>query len=142
MRKTIYLHIGHYKTGTTALQVFLARNRAKLLRRGLGYPEKICNHAKHSKLAFSLYHATGVDTLMHGYRDATPPEEIWAQIFAAARASKAPKLLVSSEEFMRLGAHPAAGGDHRCGPRGVRLPGHRLSAGAGRSSAVMVQPTG
>lgn len=108
MRKTIYLHIGHYKTGTTALQVFLAQNRGKLLRRGVDYSKALCHLNKHSKLAFSLYHATGVKRLMHGYRAPETPEAIWASLFEAARRSKAPALLVSSEEFMRLGAHEAA----------------------------------
>lgn len=108
MRKTIYLHIGHYKTGTTALQVFLTKNRRKLLKRGVDYPEAFNNHAKHSKLAFSIYRATGIKTLMHGYRDRTSPEAVWGEIFDAARASNAARVVVSSEEFMRMGAHPAA----------------------------------
>lgn len=108
MRKTIYLHIGHYKTGTTALQVFLSNNQKRLVRRGVDYAEELRNHAKHSSLAFSIYRKAGVSTLMHGYADPTPPEKIWRRLFDHASASPAPAVLVSSEEFMRMGAHPRA----------------------------------
>ena len=36
--KTLYLHVGTTKTGTTALQYFCYANRDELGRRGLGYP--------------------------------------------------------------------------------------------------------
>ena len=107
-KKVLWLHIGHYKTGTTALQVFLAQNRKALLRAGLDYPEQGQAHSKHSLLAFALYRAAGVETLMHGYAQPETPEEVWDALFDALRASPAPAGLVSSEEFMRLGAHPAA----------------------------------
>ncbi|MFA5268679.1 MAG: hypothetical protein WC379_11965 [Methanoregula sp.] len=38
MDKKLYLHIGGPKTGTTALQLFLARNRQTLERKGFCYP--------------------------------------------------------------------------------------------------------
>lgn len=109
MRKTFYLHIGHYKTGTTALQTFLTGNQRKLMRQGLDYPADMRVHSKHSKLAFSIYRKAGVETLMHGYRDPTPPEDVWARMFDYVTASRAPHVLVSTEEFMRMGAHPRAG---------------------------------
>ena len=108
MRKTLVLHVGHYKTGTTALQVFLAQNRKALLRRGVDYAEEFLVHAKHSKLAFSIYRKAQIDTLMHGFRDPMEPETAWARMFEYVAASKAPCVLVSSEEFMRMGAHPQA----------------------------------
>ena len=108
MRKTLILHVGHFKTGTTALQVFLMENRKALLRRGLDYTGEGLTHAKHSRLAFSIYRQAQVDTLMHGYREPTHPRAVWQQLFDAALASKAPRVLVSSEEFMRMGAYPRA----------------------------------
>jgi hypothetical protein len=108
MRKTLILHIGHFKTGTTALQVFCATNQPALRKQGIDYTGHGLHHSKHSRPAFALYRAAGVSTLMHGYRNPTPPEQVWAELFEAVLASNSPRVLVSSEEFMRLGAHPAA----------------------------------
>ena len=81
MQKTLYIHIGHYKTGTTALQVFASRHQAMLAEtHGLDYPSVRIHNAKHSGYAFALYKAAGVETLMHGYSDPTPPEPIWAEL--------------------------------------------------------------
>lgn len=109
MGRTLYLHIGHFKTGTTALQVFLARNPDFLARQRLDYAEPFRKNAKHSALAFAIYHAAGVETLMHGYADPAPPEELWELLFDYVRESPQPGVIVSSEEFMRLGGiEPAA----------------------------------
>lgn len=40
MKKTVYLHIGLHKTGTSAIQHFLSRNRTTLKRKGYLYPGK------------------------------------------------------------------------------------------------------
>ena len=108
MDKTLYLHIGHYKTGTTALQVFLQRSGEFLRRNGLQYPNVWMHNAKHSAYAFSLLRAAGVKKMMYDYRDPTPPAKMWGDLFAAVTASDLPGTIVSSEEFMRLGQFPAA----------------------------------
>lgn len=109
MKKKLILHIGHYKTGTTALQVFCDRNARALARLGLSYARARRNYCKHSPYAYSLLRAAGADTLLHGFSSPLPPEAFWAGLFAEIRASAAPVTLISSEEFMRLGAYPAAG---------------------------------
>ncbi len=38
MKRRILLHIGRHKTGTTSIQLFLDRNRTKLLESGISYP--------------------------------------------------------------------------------------------------------
>ncbi len=114
MRKTIYLHIGHYKTGTTALQVFLNSNRdalqnlGKLWSKGVDYPDQFSHFAKHSQMAFSIYREAGMTRLMYGYSDETPAKERWNSFFDYVRKSKCPSILISSEEFMRMGANPKA----------------------------------
>ena len=108
MAARLILHIGHYKTGTTALQVFCARNDTRLGAAGVEYPDLYRHHAKHSIFAFALLQAAGASTLMHGYANRTPPEALWATLLDHVRRSPAPAVLVSSEEFMRLAVFPAA----------------------------------
>ena len=107
--RELILHIGHYKTGTTALQVFLERNRALLAGQGLMYAQAPVKFSKHSALAFSLLRDAGVTALMHDFRNRHSAAELWQELFAATRAlPEGTSMLVSSEEFIRLGAHPAA----------------------------------
>ncbi|WP_294230281.1 hypothetical protein [uncultured Shimia sp.] len=114
MTKTIYIHIGHYKTGTTALQVFMNSNRqalrelGTLWNKGVDYPEQFCDLAKHSKMAFSIYREAGVSSLMYGFQNDVPAQTRWNNFFDYVRQSKCPSVLISSEEFMRMGANPAA----------------------------------
>lgn len=108
MRKKLWIHIGHFKTGTTALQVFCVTNRRKLAHHGVPYSTESLNHAKHSRLAFSLYRKAGVTTLMHGFADDTSPEVHWNGVLNELMSGRAPAALISSEEFMRLGSHPEA----------------------------------
>lgn len=108
MQKTLLLHIGHYKTGTTALQIFFSQAGKFLKRHGIEYPD-ICTHnAKHSALAFAILRAAGVEKLMYDYRDPTPPAALWAPLYERAMSSPAATILISSEEFMRIGEFPKA----------------------------------
>lgn len=108
MAQTLYLHIGHFKTGTTALQVFMTRNAQRLRRHGLDYAEQPQFLGKHSKLAFSIYRKARITELMHGYRHDIAPEKLWEQFFDDVQHSPAKAVLASTEEFMRIGAHPRA----------------------------------
>ncbi|MCC5987725.1 MAG: hypothetical protein JJT95_08585 [Pararhodobacter sp.] len=109
MKTTNFTHVGHFKTGTTALQVFRVKNADRFRKVGLHYAESHREDAKQSALAFALYHAAGVRELMHGYDDDTPPEMLWREFFDEVRHGPEPTVLASSEEFMRLGAwHEAA----------------------------------
>lgn len=107
MTRTLILHIGHYKTGTTALQVFCDKNAAALARRGITYAASQRHLSKHSIYAFALLRAAGVKRLMHGYARPEPPEAIWAKLLDEVRAAPTPNVLVSSEEFIRLAMAPA-----------------------------------
>lgn len=108
MTRTLILHIGHYKTGTTALQVFCAQNARGLARQGIAYAQTAQHLAKHSDLAFALLRAAGAKTLMWGYDRPDPPEAVWAPLLAEVRAAATPAVLASSEEFMRLALFPQA----------------------------------
>lgn len=108
MTQTIYLHIGHYKTGTTALQAAMTKNTKSLARQGVHYLSEIRRHNKHSSLAFSILQAAGVTDLMHGYANKQTPQDVWNQMFDEARQSSGKDIVASTEEFMRIGAHPDA----------------------------------
>lgn len=97
----LIMHIGHFKTGTTALQVFLADNRVALAQQGLVYAEPGLRRSKHSDLARALM-AQDSDTPRKARR-------LWGQVLdAACDLPDGHALLLSSEDFMRLADHPAA----------------------------------
>ena len=108
MTKTLYIHIGHYKTGTTALQVFLSQNPDFLSENGVAYPHLWRHNSKHSAFAFSILQAAGVDKLMYDYSDPTPPQDMWPELFNRVAEAKQDTTLISSEEFMRIGQFPKA----------------------------------
>ncbi len=108
MSKKLILHIGHYKTGTTALQVFFEDTTDFLSSVGLDYPDIRRTYSKHSDFAFSILRAAGVEKLMYNYSDPTPPLEMWGDLYDHMRRSDLSTTLISSEEFMRLGQFPEA----------------------------------
>ena len=108
MKKRLYIHVGHYKTGTSALQFLMDLNRAPLAEMGVNYLEFGCHNSKHSRFAFSILREAGVETLMHGYANPASSAELWRDLFAAVRSSKQATCVISSEEFMRIGCFPDA----------------------------------
>lgn len=108
MTKTLYIHIGHYKTGTTALQILLDENHAFLARHGVQYAPCVRTDSKHSDLAFAMLREAGVKMLMHGYRRSVTPLALWGTLFDQVRESPQDKVVISSEELMRIGGFDAA----------------------------------
>jgi hypothetical protein len=57
MKKTIYIHMGPIKTGSTAIQYFLSSNENILLKNGFHYVKTLrWNDQSHSPLVWILYH--------------------------------------------------------------------------------------
>lgn len=108
MPKTLILHIGHYKTGTTALQVFFSQNHEFLTQHGVEYPDVWMHNSKHSAFAFSILRAAGVQKLMYDYRDPVTPQDMWNDLYQYIGEQENPYTLISSEEFMRMGQFPNA----------------------------------
>jgi len=50
MMKRIFLHIGFHKTGTSALQEYLSKNREYLLKQKILYPERYDKRYDYSPL--------------------------------------------------------------------------------------------
>lgn len=68
--KTLYLHIGIHKTGTTALQNALRKNDKTLLRNNIIFPRKGCvGKSNHSHLAWEQYKKEAFDPARGGIAD-------------------------------------------------------------------------
>jgi hypothetical protein len=114
MPRRLVLHIGHYKTGTTALQDQLTALHPVLLKHGVLYPwagRPTGRNSSHSGLSFQELHRAH-SHLPFWYRTSpefsdyvagsAPParEELATEI----TASPAETIIVSSEEFIRFGS--------------------------------------
>ncbi|OGV32596.1 MAG: hypothetical protein A2020_07350 [Lentisphaerae bacterium GWF2_45_14] len=86
--KTLYLHVGYPKTGTTALQNFMMLNTDVLRRKGICYPHTGCeeNYPKHS----GIVNAT---MLSEEFLDA-----LLAEI--AKEAAESSRIVISCENFL------------------------------------------
>ncbi len=93
----LILHIGYSKTGTSAIQDFLYRNRKMLLRRyGILYPDIYIFDKAHHLFAWSLTSKPEEITVD------LDPEHIFLSILDEAARTKSKIILISSEEFMKL----------------------------------------
>jgi hypothetical protein len=120
----IIVHIGHYKTGTSALQRRLSDNRALLAEHGIVYPELTTLVepngqvlASHSPLVFAFLQTRGFPVGPPWYSDlvASAPEpptlaSLRAALDAAIDQARVDDhdVILSSEELMRF----ATGGNH------------------------------
>ena len=94
--KTIYLHIGRGKTGTTALQKFLSDSRAALLSTGMDYLLAGDRGAGVGHQEFAKSFITDMPSVMI---PASNPTEILKVTAAEICASEAENILISSENF-------------------------------------------
>lgn len=94
-RTTVYLHIGMHKTGSTAIQHLISRNRLSFSKQGYFVPTAGCPKEEelnrgHHELAWAIHLN---QDLMHRWR-----------VFAKeAEQSNHKMILLSSEDFSRLG---------------------------------------
>ena len=96
----LVVHVGPHKTGTTALQLMLARNRNALGNAGICYPSSMTQHAGHHELSWSL---KGWNLRLLGTYDG--PEsttEILTTFMSEAKKAGASTLVLSSEDLSLL----------------------------------------
>ena len=92
--RTIYLHIGRGKTGTSYIQGFLSRNRRILGKQGLLYPRTSEKGGGHQELAKSF-----VDPASYPIELPRNPATCRRRTLGEIRRSKASAIVISSENF-------------------------------------------
>ncbi|MEQ1438365.1 hypothetical protein AAG565_03280 [Fontimonas sp. SYSU GA230001] len=104
-KRTLYLHIGRPKVGSTALQHFLWNNRERLAQQGILYPATPMLQKASHKLALVFQPELPDARSVRG----TSAEAIYAAMLAEARRSGLRRLVASSENlFLVDPALPAA----------------------------------
>lgn len=102
--KTLYLHVGNFKTGTSAIQKYCSDNRKQLMENGLNYLREgstAKDNSNHSKLPLSLIAKYG-HSLPSWYSETDSFESVASAILGEIEDSAVENILVSSEEFYRL----------------------------------------
>ena len=87
--KTIHIHIGNYKTGSTAIQQFIGYNRQRFLETGYYVPTSGFDGSAHHELIWAL----------RGEPFARSKEEVYANLNSELATCGYPDILISSEVF-------------------------------------------
>jgi len=102
--KTVYLHVGNFKTGTSAIQKYCSERRSALLSDGVNYLQSARpsgDRTSHGRIPLSLYCRLGAFA-PDWYDDTIPYEQVAEAVAAEIADTDAPAILISSEEFYRL----------------------------------------
>lgn len=103
-KKTLYLHVGHYKTGSSAIQDYCSSHAAALGRHGYLYPASARprrNPTNHSHLSLSVARKHGF-VPPPWYGEDVDADEVWAALATEINASPHRNVILSSEEFVQL----------------------------------------
>jgi hypothetical protein len=92
----LYLHIGYPKTGTTAIQTFMAMNASRLAETGVLYPHTGRNYNAHLAINFAL----DIGVYEEPWKTSASKEELSAQLRDEVRASGCERVVMSSEHFI------------------------------------------
>ncbi|SIS97295.1 hypothetical protein [Paracoccus saliphilus] len=104
MTKHIFLHIGHYKTGSSALQSFLSQNASTMREYGFLYPSGLRprnNPTNHGQLSLSLAREYGFAGPAW-YGEAISADDAYRELHAELSEAPEDKVILSSEEFVQL----------------------------------------
>ncbi len=110
--KTVYLHVGNFKTGTSAIQQFCSSHSDQLLEQGLLYPQSgraAADMTNHSDLSLTLLRENGLQVPPWYKREASF-DQLLSELGPELADSPAQNILISSEEFTRFAAVPEASG--------------------------------
>jgi len=100
--RTLYIHIGNLKTGTTAIQEFCNNSRGLLKKHGYCYPRSEGGYqASHHRLALAL-HAEHKGTVPIWYKDNVSFSQCMKEYLAEIEQSDRQHVILSCEAFSRL----------------------------------------
>ncbi len=100
--RTIWLHIGMRKAGSTAIQDFLCKNQKRMLELGYDYPTDFSPHAQRS-LALGIKGLPQCGNLNHIITNAFNPQpETLAQMVGQLKTPKDKDIILSSENLYFL----------------------------------------
>ena len=108
--KTIYLHVGNFKTGTSAIQKYCSDNRKELLRLGYDYIDSARprgNLTNHGKLPISLIMQYERNQ-PRWYDDKDSFQQVSKAVIEEIEKSRVNNIIISSEEFYRIPGCKAA----------------------------------
>lgn len=110
--KTLYLHVGMHKTGTSSIQSFASANREWLARQGVLYPDYGMAGDAHAPFALSLPNDRWEMTSRFATVSRSDPEtpyaeydgpsarELYTNLGRIISSTPHPKILLSSESFL------------------------------------------
>jgi len=102
--KTVYLHIGNFKTGTSAIQKYCSDHRDELMSAGVNYLRSgrpSSNRTNHGLLPLSLYRKYDA-FVPEWFSGRVSYDRLAETVEAEIASSTASVILLSSEEFYRL----------------------------------------
>jgi hypothetical protein len=128
MIKTIYLHVGNFKTGTSAIQKFCSEQRDQLLENDMDYLEQarpVSAPTNHGKLPLSLL-AKYQKFLPDWYEEKDGFETVATAVRDEVENSRCGRILISSEEFYRLASLPKKSAQSSIDDLRLTFSGHEV----------------
>jgi hypothetical protein len=106
-KKKVFLHIGHVKTGTSAIQHFFIQNREWFKRHGVLYPETGLYGPGHHKIPVGLVSREAlsdflIDSEKKKYSECFFEENLYERLVSELHISDCHSVLISSEYFVFL----------------------------------------
>lgn len=102
MRKTVYLHIGAPKTGTTSLQTFLGKHRSDLARQGFFVPRSDSKIFGHHSLVLSLINDFCSIWYAGWERVTQDSKTVWSDLLMQIDKTECQNIIISSEMFYEI----------------------------------------
>ncbi|CAH6828749.1 Sulfotransfer_1 domain-containing protein [Vibrio chagasii] len=95
--KTLYLHVGWSKTGTSAIQSMLYNNKVELAKKGVLYPESLIDRSQFGDCSHHSFALSLSDNKVVGYNNKHSSKELITSLECEMRASKLENVIISSE---------------------------------------------